>query len=45
MTKQTQETEGTGYSLGGLSKQLVESIENEIIDVDLIFPTHSRDKK
>ena len=40
MTKLTQDTEQTGYSLGGLSRQFVESIEDEIID----FPSPSDTK-
>ncbi|MBI2652035.1 hypothetical protein HYX00_01100 [Candidatus Woesearchaeota archaeon] len=42
MTKLTQDTEQTGYSLGGLNRQFVESIENDIID--FVLPSNTKDK-
>lgn len=42
MTKLTQNIEQTGYSLGGLNRQFVESIEDEI--VDFIQPSDTKNK-
>ena len=43
MTKLTQETEQSGYSLGGLNQQYIESIENEFIE--LLVTVNKKDKK